>query len=233
MKIALIGYGQMGKMIDSIAPEYQIETARRYEKDNPLRDTAEERDALRDVDVLIDFSYPGSAIANIECCAAMKKNIIVGTTGWHDHLDRIKKTVENAGTGMVYASNFSLGVNLFYSVVRHAASVFKTFDMYDPYVEEAHHKKKKDAPSGTAKNILSILEDVYQRDIPVASTRAGYITGLHKVGLDSPVDYVEIIHRAKSREGFARGALVAAQWIAGKTGIYEFGRVLDLIQSEQ
>jgi len=227
MKIALLGYGQMGKMVESVAKQNNIEIVKIYEKENPL--TLSEKENLKDVDVLIDFSFPDAVIKNIENCVKLSKNIVVGTTGWGKQTDYVRKLVEENDTGLVYASNFSLGVNLFYKIVKYTGSLFKSFEIYDPYIEESHHKKKKDAPSGTAKVIHSLLENELKRDVPVTSVRAGYITGIHKVSFDSPVDEIQIMHKAKSRQGFAEGAVMAAKWITGRRGFHEFGELLESI----
>jgi 4-hydroxy-tetrahydrodipicolinate reductase len=161
--------------------------------------------------------------------AALGVNLVVGTTGWHKHLAEVRKVIEQAGVGMVYAPNFSIGVNLFYRLARAAAEIFAPFPMYDPFLTESHHKTKKDAPSGTALEISRQIQPYFvDRDIPMASVRAGYIPGTHELGFDSEADTVVLRHTARGRQGFAEGALLAARWVVGKKGFYSFGEVLEL-----
>jgi len=230
MKVALIGYGQMGHMIESIAGRNNVEIVERYEKDNPIKPSKEEAEKLKDVQVLIDFSFPEAVVNNAEICAKLSKNLVVGTTGWEKERQKVKKIVEQGEIGFVYASNFSLGINLFYKIAEYAGSLISTFDFYDSFIEESHHKKKKDAPSGTAKVLYELLKKSYNdKNIPVTSVRAGYITGIHKVSFDSSVDEIHLTHRAKNRQGFAEGALLASKWIEGRKGFYEFNQVLESI----
>ncbi len=234
MKIALLGYGKMGKMIERIAHRHEMEVAIKYWDENLLMVNDKTREDLSDVSALIDFSVPEAAFENIKKAAALKKNLVVGTTGWMEHLDDARQIVENAGIGFVYASNFSLGVNLFYRIVSYAGKLMSSFEGYDPYIEEAHHQFKKDAPSGTGIVLQQKLEDAYKADksIPVTSVRAGYIPGEHRIGFDSLVDTISLTHTARSREGFAEGSLVAAKWIADKKGFFPFDTVVnDLIQN--
>jgi 4-hydroxy-tetrahydrodipicolinate reductase len=153
--------------------------------------------------------------------------MVVGTTGWYDRIDEARAIVERAGIGLVYGSNFSVGVNLMFKIAGYAAGLFAQFDSYDPFIEEAHHKFKQDAPSGTAIFLKRRVEEAYRCDVPTVSTRAGYMPGSHRVGFDSEADTLTISHVARSRAGFAEGALVAARWIAGRTGFYEFSEVID------
>ncbi len=228
MKVALIGYGKMGSMVERLAGEEGIEIAARYDIDTPLDSDDNAKGTLEDVSILIDFTQPEAVPDTIRAAALLGKNLVIGTTGWHDFLPEAKKIVRNAGTGLVYGANFSLGVRIFYRLVERAGSLFKHFPEYDPYITEAHHRFKKDAPSGTALTLKSILERHTNRKGPeISSVRAGHIPGTHRVGFDSTVDTVELVHRARSREGFARGALLAARWIEGRKGFFEFGEVVD------
>ena len=230
MKVALIGYGQMGHMIESVAARNKVEIAEIYEKDNPIKPSKDEAEKLKDVKVLIDFSFPEAVLDNVKICAELSKNIVIGTTGWEKEIGKIKKIVEERNIGFVYASNFSLGINLFYKIAEYAGSLISTFDFYDPFIEESHHKKKKDAPSGTAKVLHMLLKKSYKdREIPVTSVRAGYIAGIHNVSFDSAVDEIHLTHRAKNRQGFAEGAVLASKWIEGRKGFYEFNQVLESI----
>jgi 4-hydroxy-tetrahydrodipicolinate reductase len=228
MKIALIGYGKMGRLIEEVARRQDIEVVARFTRAQPLRVDEQTRQALGDAIALIDFSTPQAVLENIRAAAALSVNLVIGTTGWHNQIEEARKIVESSNIGMVYGSNFSLGVNLFYQIVAHAAQLFSAFDSYDPFIEEAHHKFKKDAPSGTALVLQKVLANEYgERQIPVTSARAGYIPGMHTVSFDSAVDTIRLEHTARSREGFAEGALLAAKWIAGRKGFYEFREVLE------
>jgi 4-hydroxy-tetrahydrodipicolinate reductase len=154
--------------------------------------------------------------------------LVEGTTGWHAQMEDVRRHFEREGGALIYGANFSVGVNLFYRVVARATELFQKFD-YAAFIEEAHHARKRDAPSGTALRLRDLVAEVYGPDVPVASTRAGHIPGTHRVGFDSPADTVTLTHTARSREGFAAGALVAARWIQDKTGVYEFSETLDEI----
>ncbi len=227
MKIALIGYGKMGRMVEAVAIRHGFEIKERFMDVRPICSDSETKTLLKDVSVLIDFSIPEAVLGNIQAACDLSKNIVVGTTGWYKQLEDAKKMVEKSNIGMVYASNFSLGINLFYRVVERAAELFKKFESYDPFIEEAHHKFKKDSPSGTALVLKKIVEDQYgEKNIPVTSVRAGYIPGKHRVSFDSLVDTVSLEHTARNREGFAEGAVLAAEWIENRKGFFEFQEVL-------
>jgi len=234
MKIALIGYGKMGRLIEEVARRQNIEVAARFTRAHPLRVDEETRQALGDATALIEFSAPDAVLENIRAAAALSRNLVIGTTGWHNQLEEAGKIVASSNIGVVYGSNFSLGVNLFYQIVERAAQLFSAFDSYDPLIEESHHKFKKDAPSGTALVLQKVLATEYgERQISVTSVRAGYIPGTHAVSFDSTVDTIRLDHTARSREGFAEGALLAAKWISGRKGFYEFREVLRLMMNHQ
>ena len=230
IKIALLGYGKMGQMIESIAEQHHIKVVTYFDENKLLKDTSENRKLLEDVSVLVDFTVPSAVLKNVELAAAMKKNMVIGTTGWQDQLPEVEKIVKDNNIGLLYGSNFSLGVNLFYKVSEYAAQLFSTFNNYDAYIEESHHKMKKDAPSGTALVIKRLVQKSYRgQDLPVSSTRAGYIPGSHSMNFDSAVDSIHIEHVARSRMGLAEGALLAIKWIHQKSGIYAFNEVPDEI----
>ncbi|MEJ2007749.1 MAG: 4-hydroxy-tetrahydrodipicolinate reductase [Acidobacteriota bacterium] len=183
---------------------------------------------FRGIDVAIDFTMPGVVVDNIRRIAEQGVNLVVGTTGWNDRMDEVKQIVEQNGIGMVYAANFSIGVQLFYRLARAAAEIFAPYSMYEPYIVEAHHKFKKDAPSGTALELKRRVQPhLSSREIPTSSVRGGYIPGMHELGFDSEADTVLVRHNARSRQGFAEGALYAARWIVGKKGLYAFDQVLE------
>ena len=221
MRIALLGYGKMGHMIEQAATRAGLEIA------CVIDPVAGSRGKLTDADVCVDFSEPDSVIANINTAAASRLSMVVGTTGWYNRLDEARRIVEAGQIGFVYGSNFSVGVNLMFKLAAYASEMFKHFDLHDPFIEEAHHKFKKDAPSGTALSLKRIVEKQYGRELPTASTRAGYFPGKHTLGFDSEADTLEIIHTARTRAGFADGAVIAARWIAGRKGFYEFSEIID------
>ncbi|MBN2417473.1 4-hydroxy-tetrahydrodipicolinate reductase [bacterium] len=232
MNVALIGSGKMGRMIRGMAADYDMTVTAVFDIDDPLRDDDETKRRLDAVPVLIDFTVPDAALPNVRTAALLGKNLVVGTTGWHDSLPAVGEIVRSAGIGVVYAANFSLGVNLFYKIADYAGALFAACSRYEPYLLESHHKAKKDAPSGTALALASILGSAMNRsDIPVTSLRAGYIPGMHEIGFDSRSDTVRLVHSARSREGFADGSLLAARWINGRTGLYRFADVLDDVLS--
>ncbi len=235
LNLAILGYGKMGRTIAQLAPQRGCDVRLVIDIDAnagaagsltlSMGVTAEN---FKGIDVCIEFTEPKSVIENIRRVAAAGCNLVVGTTGWHDRLGEVRKVVESSGIGMVYAANFSIGVNLFYQVARAAAEAFARFPMYSPYLTEAHHQFKKDAPSGTALEIKRLVQPAFKdREIPVSSTRAGHIPGVHELGFDSEADTVIVRHTARSRQGFAEGALYAARWVAGKKGLFDFADVLE------
>lgn len=184
---------------------------------------------LRGHDAAIDFSVGEAVLKNIEACARAGVPLVEGATGWKQHEEQAKQIVSEHSGAMVCGANFSIGVSLFYRIVRYAASLFAATDAYAPFIEEAHHNRKRDAPSGTALKLRDLMAEHLGPDIPTSSTRAGYIPGTHRVGFDSEADQVLLTHTARSRQGFASGALLAAHWIIGRTGVFEFGEVIDEI----
>jgi len=155
--------------------------------------------------------------------------LVEGTTGWKNQLDEVKRVVTQHDGALVHGANFSVGVQVFYRIAARAAELFRALDSYDAFIEEAHHKRKRDAPSGTAIQLQEIVTESLGREVPVASTRAGYIPGTHRLGFDSAADQITLTHTARSREGFAAGALLAARWIIGRQGVFEFSDVFDEI----
>lgn len=219
MRLALIGHGKMGKAVENLARELGHEVVHvvtHAEAGRPF-----EGDWTDHTDVVMDFSVPEAALSNIERAVRAGLPIVEGTTGWHDELERAREIVETARGACVYASNFSLGVQIQFHLARQAARIFSRFPEYSPFLLEAHHTQKKDAPSGTALTLEGILRESYSR-VAVSSLRAGYFPGTHTLGFDSLVDTLTIQHVARSRDGFARGSLFAAEWIRDKRGFYNF-----------
>ena len=231
MNIAIIGYGKMGHKIEKIAKSKGINVASVIDpnENNAIHKDINEQ-SMRNVDVCIDFTKPNAVINNIQKIAKFRKNIVVGTTGWHDGLAEAQKIVKQSKIGFIYASNFSIGVNIFFKIIEDAAKIINKVEDYDIYGYELHHSKKIDSPSGTAKTISDILTKNIQRkkELNFASVRVGFIPGTHVVGFDSSADTIELKHTARNREGFALGAIMAAQWINGKKGFYN---VNDMVES--
>jgi 4-hydroxy-tetrahydrodipicolinate reductase len=217
--LAIVGYGKMGRLIDQLAPEYGFTVTARVDIDR--------NESLTGADVAVEFSAPGSVVSNVEKVSALKIPIIVGTTGWLDHLNEVKAIIEKNGSALVWSPNFSIGVNVFSRLVAEAARLFKNEKEYGAWAWEIHHHTKKDAPSGT---LLKLVEQMkaagFDRPIDAGSSRAGAHPGTHEIGFDSAADTITLRHTARSREGFARGALKAAQWIIGRKGCHEFSDVL-------
>src|SRR5690349_21013515 len=221
MKIALLGYGKMGQMVEAAATRRGVEVACVID---PLAGT---RGRFEDADVCIDFSEPAAVVGNVERVAAAGLAMVVGTTGWYDRMDEVRRVVDEKQIGFVYGSNFSVGVNLMFKIARYSARLFSRFASHEPFITEAHHQFKKDAPSGTAIFLRREVEAEYNRDVPTASLRAGFVPGTHTVGFDSEADTLAITHTARSRAGFAEGAIIAARWIAGRRGFYEFSEIIE------
>jgi 4-hydroxy-tetrahydrodipicolinate reductase len=178
------------------------------------------RDALARIDIVLDFTTPHAVLDNIQACIAAKTNMVVGTTGWYGEIPRIRKEVEQSGMGFLFAANFSIGVNLFFDIARAAAPALRYG--YTGRIIEKHHIHKKDAPSGTAAAIRNVVREVAHEELPIESLREGEVVGMHEIMLDSSADTITLVHDAKSRRGFAEGAVRAAEWLKGKTGFYDF-----------
>jgi 4-hydroxy-tetrahydrodipicolinate reductase len=226
--LALLGYGKMGKAVAALAETRGFQVRLILTAQSNRDGTGITKKNFEGIDVCVDFSTPADVVENIRRVAALGCDLVVGTTGWDARLDEVRKIVAASIVGMVYAPNFSIGVQLFYRAARVAAEIFAGFPMYAPYITEAHHQQKKDAPSGTAIELKRQIEPYLPgRVIPVASVRAGSIPGTHEFGLDSEADAVIVRHTARSRQGFAEGALLAARWVVGKKGLFSFAEVLD------
>jgi len=234
LKIALIGYGKMGKLVETLAILDGWEIGPRLDLHNNPNGAGITTELMQGVDVGVDFSQPDAVLPDIEAAARAGLNLVVGTTGWDQARHIAEKIVRDSRIGLVYGSNFSVGMNLFFEIVAHAAQVIGNAPQYDPYVAEEHHRAKKDAPSGTALSLRDLMRPFLGKRNPgVASTRAGHIPGNHVVGFDSEADTIILEHRARSRQGFAEGALLAARWIAGKKGFYNFKDVFHQILAER
>lgn len=239
--ITLIGYGKMGRMIHSLAESHGCRVRSVIDPSQP--DCAGEISADALIGVCLDFSHPDSVLANIRSVTEAGKSLVVGTTGWLSHLPEVEDLVAAKGTGLLYGANFSLGMNLFNHIVAYAAQICDKFPDYDVCGWEMHHNQKADSPSGTALQLAETLVQASSRkDTPVydrlnrriepnelhfASLRGGAVPGTHSVIFDSEADSLELTHRARSRLGFALGALEAAKWLAGRKGVFSFNQMME------
>jgi len=225
--LAIVGYGKMGRLIERLAPEYGFEVRAKFTRENGLHNGAIPRESLEGVGVAVEFTTQDSASSNLQRLASLGVNAVCGTTGWYECLPAVHESVLAAGTGLVYGPNFSVGVNVFLETVAHAAAFFAKYPEYEAWGWEIHHSAKKDAPSGTLKKLAEEIRAAgYGRALTLTANRAGANPGTHEIGFDSAADTITLRHTARSREGFARGALRAARWIAGKKGVYEFREIL-------
>lgn len=243
MKLALIGRGRMGGEVARLARAAGYEVALELGSGDNPGGAALTPESLAGVDVAIELTRPDAVLENVRRVSAAGKPIVVGTTGWDAHLDEVRSLVNRAGTGLVFGSNFSVGVYITRRLVALMARLADRFPEYDPFVFEHHHRGKADAPSGTALRLGETLlagighktrletshggGPIAPEAISVASVRAGAAFGHHEVGLDGPADQIRVVHEARGREGFARGALLAATWVRGRRGVFEFSQVLE------
>jgi 4-hydroxy-tetrahydrodipicolinate reductase len=241
MKLGLLGRGRMGKVVERVALAEGHEIVFALDR-RSNREQAWRQDRVAGVDAVVDFTRADGVLANVDRAARAGLSLVVGTTGWTADLERVRALVEKEGTGLVYGANFSIGAELFRRLAGEAGRLFNAFEQYDAYVLEHHHRGKRDAPSGTALGVaerllaelerkrqiqLGTLEEPIPADaLQVTSVRAGAAFGRHQVGFDGPDDTVEIAHTSRSREGFARGALLAARFLRGRRGVFTFGDVL-------
>jgi 4-hydroxy-tetrahydrodipicolinate reductase len=246
IRLILVGYGKMGKMIESVLNEDNSHYSGRfklegiYDVDNPIHDNYK-----GNADVAIEFSTPSSATDNIKYLISNEVKVVCGTTGWYEQVAEIEKLVAEYKGGLIYASNFSLGVNIFFSIVKHSAGLIAGLKQYDISIEETHHTHKLDKPSGTALRLAEYVKqkvtsknkitcdktNPLENEINIISKRTGEVVGNHKVIFDSTSDKISLEHDAKSRRGFAEGALLAAEFIAGRNGFFRFEDIfLDIIK---
>jgi 4-hydroxy-tetrahydrodipicolinate reductase len=219
MNLLLLGRGKTGSLVAEVAAHRGHAVRVLGAEENP-GGSALTLDLLRAIDIVIDFTTPDAVLPNIKACVRAKKNMVVGTTGWHSDLPNIRQLVEQARIGFLYGANFSIGVNLFYDVVLTGATALR--HQYSGQIFERHHANKKDAPSGTAAELQKLIRDVTAAEVEIISFREGEVVGMHELVLDSPNDTIYLCHDAKSRRGFAEGAVKAAEWLAGKSGFFNF-----------
>jgi 4-hydroxy-tetrahydrodipicolinate reductase len=227
MNLAIVGYGKMGRLVEQLAPEYGFAVPLRLDIEDNADGAGVTAERFREIDVAVEFSVPSAVVGNIERLAAIRVPVVVGTTGWTADAARARAAVEKNGGGLVWSPNFSVGVNVFLHLVAEASRRLAAYPEYGAWAWEIHHNTKKDAPSGT---LLKMIEEMKladpKREISVSSNRAGAHPGTHEAGFDSAADTITLRHAARSREGFARGALQAARWIVGKKGWFEFRDIL-------
>ena len=217
----------MGHLVEQLAADYGFEVPLRLDIAENKNGRGITRERFHGIDVAVDFSVPDAVLTDIERLSAAGINAVIGTTGWTDEMDRAKAAVKKARTGLVWSPNFSIGVNIFLRLVSEASRQFAPYKEYGAWAWEIHHSTKNDVPSGT---LLKLVEEMKKADpsrrVDVSSNRAGAHTGTHEIGFDSAADTITLRHTARSREGFARGALTAAKWVIGKKGWFEFSDVL-------
>ena len=220
MKLALHGYGKMGHAVERVAAEQGHEIVAIVDRSR--------RPDLRGAEVLIDFSEPGAVNEAVEAACSARIDLVIGTTGWNDRVDSVRKRIESAGIGAVHASNFSPGANVLFALARRAGQLFSHFPQYAAGLEERHHSQKKDAPSGTALRVSREVKSGSDGKLEpaIVASRVGSEFGLHTLFFDSPDDLVEISHRARGRDGFARGAVLAAELVRGRKGLVAFEELL-------
>jgi 4-hydroxy-tetrahydrodipicolinate reductase len=227
MRILLVGHGKMGRMIESLAGEYECDVAGVIDPQSPAHGGNADDGRWHGVDVAVDFTSPDAVMSNAPVLAKRGINLVIGTTGWHVHERQLQDIAAEAGIGVVAAPNFSTGVVLFEAIAAYAATLFASQQQFGAFLHEAHHAAKKDAPSGTALSLRGAMERAgFRRAIDVSSTRAGFIPGTHTIGFDGPAETVTLSHVARDRSAFARGALTAARWIPGRRGWFTMRDVL-------
>jgi len=238
MKIAIIGYGQMGKLLERLALAQGWEVTSIID---PTLGNEISEETIGNADVCLDFTLPTAVMDNARKIAALKKNLVIGTTGWQEHLLEMAQLAKANKVGIIYGSNFSIGMNTFFLLVEKASKLMNQLPQYDTFGYEMHHNNKQDSPSGTAKSLAKIVTDNLDRksesqfekldrkiraeEFHLASIRSGNIPGTHLIGFDSTADTIELKHTARNREGFAQGALQAAAWVNNKTGLYDFQEI--------
>jgi len=227
MKIALIGYGAMGRLIHVLAENKGHEVVVAFDEPDRGISADEMAAKMAGAEVAIDFSNAAAVKRNVIACVKAGVALVEGTTGWSEQKAELEQIVADGNGAFLFGANFSIGVNLFYRIAAYSAELFAKFPEYETFLEEQHHSRKLDAPSGTALKLKEIVAEHIKKDFSITATRAGNIPGTHRVGFDGPADQILLVHTARSREGFAFGAITAAEWIVGKKGFYEFSDILE------
>jgi 4-hydroxy-tetrahydrodipicolinate reductase len=228
MKLALLGYGKMGRLIEQVALQRDHEILCRLDSKEPL---STHMQTLQQSDLWIDFSHPQAVIDHVQWAVHLSKNLIIGTTGWEDQLSLVTEMIRQSSLGLLYSPNFSMGVHIFMKLVEEVAQWVNSCEDYDVAISESHHRHKVDSPSGTAQALAALLLKHVKRktsqDLSISSSRCGSIPGTHTITMDSAVDSLTLTHTARHREGFALGAVQAAEWLQGKQGIYTLDDMLN------
>jgi 4-hydroxy-tetrahydrodipicolinate reductase len=222
MNLLLLGRGKTGALVEEVARERKHAVTVLGSVDNADA-SGLTKESLKSIDAVIDFTRPDAIMKNIEACIDAKTPMVVGTTGWYERIPEVKKRVEATGTAVLFGANFSVGVNLFFEIARAGATALQ--HQYQGHIFERHHTKKKDAPSGTAAMLQKIIQEASRTDLEITSFREGDVVGMHEIILDSPADTIYLCHDAKSRRGFAEGAVKAAEWLKGGKGFYDFREI--------
>ena len=222
LRVALVGMGKMGRALAALAPERDVEVVAALDGSEPLT-----RAALGGADVALEFTEPAAAAANVRACVEAGCPVVVGTTGWYGELPALTAEVQRAGGALLWAANYSMGVNLFLRLAAHAARLMRVGG-FDSHLVETHHAAKKDAPSGTALAIVEAVAGAGERRPDVTSVRTGHVPGTHALLFDGPFEQVRLVHEARDRRVFADGALTAARWLVGRRGVFTMADVLEL-----
>jgi 4-hydroxy-tetrahydrodipicolinate reductase len=229
MRLLIVGHGKMGRLVESLAPEYGFAVAGIIDPQSPAHTAGAEDDRWRGMEVAVDFTVASAVVENAPALARRGVNLVIGTTGWQSEEAAVRQAVQACGIGVVAAPNFAAGVVAFEAIVRRAAEIFAAQEAFGAWVHEAHHATKKDAPSGTALKLVREMKRAgFTRAIDVSSTRAGFIPGVHTVGFDGPSESITLSHSARDRSAFARGALEAARWVVGRRGWFTMQDVLGI-----
>jgi 4-hydroxy-tetrahydrodipicolinate reductase len=231
VNLAIIGHGRMGHLIEQFAPEYGFGVKLRLDSEHNGQFQGLTEQNLRGIDAAVEFSTPLAAPENCSRLADLGIQVVVGTTGWTGQFERVRSAVERNGTALVWGPNYSVGVSIFFQIVSNACRLLTKQQEYSSWAREVHHAAKKDAPSGT---LLSLVEEMkrsgYDRKVDISSSRVGAFPGTHEIGFDSTGDTITLVHSARNREGFARGALRAARWTIGKKGVFDFRDIVNELE---
>jgi len=226
--LAIIGDGKMGQAIRQLAVERGWRVTAVVGERESADGVGISRLSLGEPDVAVEFTQPSAAVANVSACLRERVPVVVGTTGWYDSLQEVTQIATETGTPLLWSPNFSLGVNVLIELARYAARMMSTLEEFDAHIVETHHSKKKDAPSGTAIAIAKAASDALERPIPTTSVRTGSVPGTHELIFDGMFEQLSLIHQARDRRVFAEGALKAADWLVGRTGVFTMRDVLEL-----
>jgi 4-hydroxy-tetrahydrodipicolinate reductase len=227
LRLAILGTGRMGREVEASARSHSMEVTAHLGR-RALGDPESARAALRDADVAIEFTAPDAAVSNIDLCLEAECPVVVGTTGWYDDLEDVSARVIRRGGGLLWAPNFSSGIAVMKALCARAGEILRGIDDFDVHLSETHHATKKDAPSGTALLLRDTLHEAVKREVEITSMRIGHVPGRHEVWIDGPYEHVVLTHETRSRRVFADGALRAAAWLRGRTGVFTMDHVITL-----